>query len=55
MAQERRGNVAVDFSFAEKNVIPKTFNGGGQVRTPRGGERKPFFEEKKEVLPKVKV
>ena len=30
-AEERRGNVKVDFSFAEKNVVPKNFNAGGQV------------------------
>ena len=55
MAQERRGNIAVDFSFAEKNVIPKTFNGRGQIRTPKGGERKQLFEEKKETITKPKV
>ena len=55
MAEERRGNVIIDFSFAEKNVIPKTFNGGGQVRTPKGSERKRFFEEKKETLTKAKI
>lgn len=28
---ERRGQVPVDFSFAEKNVVPKTYNGSGQI------------------------
>ena len=31
MAQERRGSTVVDFGFAEKNIIPKTYNGSGQV------------------------
>lgn len=30
-AEERRGNVVVDFSFAEKNVTPKTYNASGAV------------------------
>lgn len=30
-ANERRGNCVVDFSFAEKNVVPKTYNGSGQI------------------------
>lgn len=30
-ADERRGGVQVDFSFADKNVIPKTYNGSGLV------------------------
>lgn len=31
MAEERRGSAPVDFSFADKNVVPKTYNGSGQV------------------------
>ena len=31
LAEERRGGAAVDFGFAEKNVVPKTYNGVGQV------------------------
>ncbi len=31
MADERRGNVKHDFGFAEKNVVPKTYNGTGQI------------------------
>jgi hypothetical protein len=31
LADERRGNVVPDFSFADKNVVPKTYNGGGIV------------------------
>lgn len=31
MADERRGSVPVDFSFAEKNVVPKSYNSSGQV------------------------
>ena len=30
-ADERRGGVQVDFSFADKNVVPKSYNGSGQV------------------------
>lgn len=30
-AKERRANVTVDLSFAEKNVVPKSFNSGGQM------------------------
>lgn len=29
--REKRGNCPVDFSFAEKNVVPKTYNGSGQI------------------------
>ena len=29
--QERRGGVKVDMGFAEKNVVPKVFNSGGQM------------------------
>ena len=30
-AEERRGSVKVDFGFAEKVVVPKSYNGVGQV------------------------
>lgn len=30
-AEERRGNAKIDFTFAEKIVVPKNFNAGGQV------------------------
>ena len=30
-AEERRGGANPDFGFAEKNVIPKTYNGSGIV------------------------
>ena len=32
MPEERRGNVAVNLGFAEKNVVPKTYNAGGVVK-----------------------
>lgn len=32
LPEERRGNVAVDFGFAEKNVVPKTYGGSGVVK-----------------------
>lgn len=31
LAEERRGGVQTDFSFAEKSVTPKTYNGTGQI------------------------
>jgi hypothetical protein len=31
MAEERRGGVNPSFGFAEKNVVPKTYNGSGAV------------------------
>lgn len=30
-AEERRGSAPIDFAFAEKNVVPKSYNGTGQV------------------------
>lgn len=30
-AQERRANAAVDFSFAEKIVVPKSYNSNGVI------------------------
>ncbi len=33
-AEERRGNVPVDMSFAEKTVIPKTYNASGAIKQP---------------------
>lgn len=31
LPRKKRGSVPVDFSFAEKNVVPKSYNGSGQV------------------------
>ena len=31
LAEERRGGAICDFSFAEKNVVPKVYNGSGVV------------------------
>lgn len=41
MPDERRGNAAVDFSFAEKNVVPKTYNSHGVVKSQVFQEKKP--------------
>ncbi|CAM6004301.1 unnamed protein product [Sphagnum balticum] len=30
-AEERRGGVKTDFSFAEKIVVPKVYNAAGQI------------------------
>lgn len=30
-AEERRGNIKMDFGFAQKIVVPKNFNAGGQI------------------------
>jgi len=30
-AEERRGNVVVDLSFADKTVVPKTYNASGAI------------------------
>lgn len=30
-AEERRGNAVVDLSFADKTVVPKTYNGTGAI------------------------
>ena len=31
LADERRNGAVIDFSFAEKNVVPKTYNGSGVI------------------------
>lgn len=31
LAEERRGGNNPDFGFAQKNVVPKTYNGTGQI------------------------
>ena len=31
LAEERRGGLNPDFGFADKNVVPKTYNGTGQI------------------------
>lgn len=41
MPEERRGNAAVDFSFAEKNVVPKTYGGSGVVKSQVFEKKKP--------------
>ena len=40
MPDERRGSGIVDFSFAEKNVVPKTYNGSGAVVKSQVFEKK---------------
>jgi len=31
LAEERRGGANIDTGFAEKNVVPKTYNATGQI------------------------
>ena len=31
LGEEKRGGVIPDFGFAEKNVVPKTYNAVGQI------------------------
>ena len=31
LAEERRGSMNPDFGFADKNVVPKTYNATGQI------------------------
>ena len=45
MADERRGNVLIDFGFAEKNVTPKTYNGSGQVMKSQVMEKKKVIKK----------
>lgn len=33
MAEEKRGNAVIDFSFAQKTVVPKTYNASGAVKS----------------------
>ena len=40
MAEERRGNTVVDLSFAEKTVVPKTYNATGVVRSQATEKKK---------------
>ena len=49
-AEERRSNSRTDFSFAEKNVIPKTFNGSGQIKN----DKKRLSVKKEDLLNKSK-
>lgn len=53
-AAERRGVSEVNFGFAEKNVVPKTFNGAGQVKRSEGLERKKAQMKKEEIPVKMK-
>ena len=50
--EERRGNVVVDFSFAEKNVVPKTYNGSGAVVKSQTYEKKKVAAKVEVVAPK---
>lgn len=43
-AEERRGPIKVDFSFAEKIVVPKTFNAGGQIINKKVGSKEKRVE-----------
>ncbi len=51
--EERRGKVQIDFGFAEKNVVPKTYNGTGVV-IPNTSVvvEKPVTTSKKQDIPK---
>jgi hypothetical protein len=44
--------VVPDFSFADKNVVPKTYNGTGIVLPPNNKEPPKKKEEAKEYVPK---
>lgn len=46
-AEEKRGSAQVDFSFAEKNVVPKSYNGSGQVVKNEKAEIIDKMEKKK--------
>ena len=46
LAEERRGGLNPDFGFAEKNVVPKTYNGTGQI-IPK---KEPSPPKKKETV-----
>lgn len=48
-AEERRGNVVVDLSFADKTVVPKTYNGSGAVKQTSTIPEKVEKTEKKKV------
>lgn len=49
MADQRRGSVPVDFSFADKNVVPKSYNGSGQI-IPKNSQPDP---PKKEITTNI--
>ena len=34
--EDRRGSIKIDFGFADKIVVPKSFNSGGQVVSSKG-------------------
>ena len=53
-AEERRGNIEVNLDFALKTVVPKTFNGGGQIRKSEAGEKKKPMPKKEEAISRVK-
>jgi hypothetical protein len=52
MAEERRGNTVVDLSFAEKTVVPKTYNRNGVVKSQ--AEKKKTISKKEEAPPRIK-
>ena len=54
--EERRGKVQIDFGFAEKNVVPKTYNGTGVV-IPNTSVvvEKPVTTSKKQDIPKEQI
>lgn len=53
MAEEKRGNVPIDFSFAEKTIVPKTYNGSGATKPTGNVPEKAEKVEKVEKTEKV--
>lgn len=54
MAEERRGGQNPAFGFAEKNVVPKMYNGSGVIIPKKEGSPPPKKVEP-EPVPKKKV
>ena len=54
LPEERRGNAAVDFSFAEKNVVPKTYGGSGVVKSQVFEKKKPSVKSPPTKKPEIK-
>lgn len=52
LAEERRGGANPDFGFAQKNVVPKTFSGAGQIIP---GKKEPSPKKPVAVEPVKKV
>ena len=57
MPEERRGNIPLDFGFAEKNVVSKTYNAGGVVKNQAnlpGQKKKPLPTTTTEAPKRIK-